>query len=86
MRNFVVLNRTGQGSCEDVLQWKYKKCPTSASVVLFVVIYYNLFCFSVAIFNLSANIAIKFKFCTFYAMKLTENVLFPFATNYHFYK
>jgi hypothetical protein len=32
------------------------------------------FCFSVAITDLSANTAIKFKFRTFYAMKLTKNV------------
>ena len=42
--------------------------------------------FSVGITDLSANTAIKFKFRTFYAIKLTKNVLFPFATNYHIKK
>ena len=53
----------------------------------FVVICCNLFCFYVAITDLSTNTAIKFKFRTFYAMHETnKNVLFPFATNYHILK
>ena len=64
--------------------WKYKKCPTSADCCEF---YCNLFCFSVAITDLSPNTAIKFKFRNFYAMKVTKNEsnekLFPFPTDYH---